>query len=1606
MAASSTSITIKTMINLYRTEMKPTLSLKSGPEQTRSAVQGRAQFRTSASYALGILICLFISSPVFNRLQAAEDPVVFTAKYHQKLVVERLLMGDFSDFGKSFADRRNAPMRYFGGGRLDALSKGEHSPTFMDGLEMAAPEDYPEAIAANETLPAGTLIIAMDNALQDGSNTRLRQAYGLAVHLLHADIPLKWIINPNKTNRTTVDFSASARLRYPSISGYSSRSFRTGPIAIFPGYEAQAQSVINSYGRGIRVYELQSATTVPVHSDLTHKPKVLVEEDENPDIHTSILSAAGLQGGTHYNEGPLTSVNANSCVTIISVPHNKNISTAQRNAVKGFTRGGGNFFAQCAAVRGFQSTDPRVFTNAGFVDNPGIGNFLYSNPQEPSAQFEGDVPDENGSQKNFGFNTNPPGGTRIVHDSNNRYKAYAGLIDGFTGDAGGYVHYLAGHNHDGDIDSDRFYLNAVLRSADRPDNCGLTIDLVNANDDTGTINCANGSVTINVLANDDNPQGNPLTVNLIGSGSNGTFVNNGNGTVTYTGNVSGAWGGDQITYQACDGSTCDQATITITSSNPNQLTINGTVFEDNNMNGVLNGGESGPSGVTVNLYADLNENGVRNAGEPLVQSTTTSSGGGYSFITNSITPPSSVTVSNAIVNQDSWQNSSGTNYTSNYESGTVRYKGYRWTNLNIPANAIITNATVRVTGYSGGGVNVAIRAENLNAPPNYSGTNNYLSTRTVTSNSVNWSVPSLSDNVNYTSPNFASVVQQVVNNNGGVTHLSLILSNTTGTWITWNLDDGVSSKYQRLNLTYTVPGDPAIFVIEVNPSTLPTGASFTTDNVEVASFTTLGQLDCNNNFGYIACPAPPNAGNNGSTTLCEGVATSPINLFDIITGEDAGGSWSETTAGPSSGVTIGNGTSVNFSNVPPGTYSFRYTVTATNCPTDIATATITVPVPLLVALDSKTDASCNSAADGAINITASGGTPGYTYGWSDGSTAEDRTGLAAGTYTVTVTDANGCISTLTTVITESSDIVVTGTQVNLSCAGGNNGSIQVNASGGTAPYNVSWSGASSGNPPGNEIAASGGSYNITGLIAGTYTVTVTDAVGCTATLSRTLTQPAALTAVPTATNYLCFGQTGSISLAVNGGTTPRTFSWAGPSGFTATTQNISGLVQGTYNVTVTDANNCMVMASATIAGPASAVSVVLTSKTDVSCANEATGSINITASGGTPGYTYLWNTGAVTEDLTGLAPGTYSVTVTDSQGCTGVLTGITIDVIQNTVLAIATTNVSCVAGSDGSIQVTANGVAPFNISWTGPVSGDPAGNEILASGGSYTIPGLSAGTYTVSVVDNNNCASIFTRTITAPTGLAATPTVTNFLCFGQTGAVSLTVTGGTAGYTYSWIGPGGFTATTQNISGLLAGTYDVTVTDANNCTATASATVTGPAEALSFVTTGDNNDVDCFGGTDGGITFFAMGGTFPYTYQWSNGATVSSPSGLAAGTYTVTVTDANGCTLTYTTGINQPPLLELSVAKTDPTCPPGANAPFNADGTIAVTVTGGTGPYMYDWSTVGGSGLMPSAQNQSGLTAGTYMVVVTDANGCTATQSVTLANVLPIPTAPGLIINN
>jgi GH25 family lysozyme M1 (1,4-beta-N-acetylmuramidase) len=322
-----------------------------------------------------------------------------------------------------------------------------------------------------ETLPSGTYIIAMDNTLQGNFNLR---AYGLAVRLLHANIPLKWIINPSK-GKDGVDFTATATRIAPSASAAATRNFIAGPLAVHPGYESQALTVINSFGNNVNVYQLTAAAIVTVDSTLVHKPKVAVfDQGGNGYLHTDVLIEAGLSSGTHYDVmANADDIQAGSCYTVATEPHTKSVSGSTN--LLNFLLSGGNFFGQCAAVEEY-TMDGLL---SGFSSKGSLGGTMtFGNFQDPMAQFHGGLSDEGGSVESFKLTTNP--GFRIAYSSSDgaRYKAYTGRVPGAPV-WGGWVHYLAGHNYAGsailDINGRRMLLNAVLRASGRPSGCNLTI---------------------------------------------------------------------------------------------------------------------------------------------------------------------------------------------------------------------------------------------------------------------------------------------------------------------------------------------------------------------------------------------------------------------------------------------------------------------------------------------------------------------------------------------------------------------------------------------------------------------------------------------------------------------------------------------------------------------------------------------------------------------------------------------------------------------------------------------------------------------------------------------------------------------------------------------------------------------------------------------------------------------------------------------------------------------------------------------------------------------------------------------------------------------------
>ncbi|MBS7229458.1 T9SS type A sorting domain-containing protein [Flavobacterium psychroterrae] len=644
-------------------------------------------------------------------------------------------------------------------------------------------------------------------------------------------------------------------------------------------------------------------------------------------------------------------------------------------------------------------------------------------------------------------------------------------------------------------------------------------------------------------------------------------------------------------------------------------------------------------------------------------------------------------------------------------------------------------------------------------------------------------------------------------------------------------------------------------------------------------------------------------------------------------------------------------TTATASGLTAGTYSVTVT-DANSCTRTVSNIIVGTPSASVSGTASTTPVSCFGGSNGTATVTPGGGTPGYTYLWSNGATTATATGLIAGTYSVTITDANSCTGTISNIVVGGPSAIISATPstTSVSCFGGSNGTATIVASGGTPGYTYLWSNGAT-------------TATASGLLAGTYFVTITDANSCTRTVTNIVVgTPAVINAVPTQVNVSCNGGTnGSATVTPTGGTGGFTYLWSNGT----TTNSITDLTQGTYSVTIKDANTCQVTQNFTITQPA----VLAASQgtiNNVSCNGGSNGSATVVTTGGTPGYTYLWSpTGGTGATASGLIQGTYTVTVTDSKLCQ---TTQTFTITEPTPFAVTTSqnDILCNGSATGSATVNVTGgTGTYTYLWS------PAG------GTAATATGLTAGTYTVTITDANTCSTTRNFTITQPSALIATPVaMTNIGCRGDaTGSATVSASGGTGTYTYSWSPLGGNAATA---SGLTAGTYTVTVTDANLCQTTQNFTITQPAAILSASTA--STGVSCFGGSNGTASVTVSGGTPGYTYSWAPlGGTSSLISGRPAGNYTCTITDANGCTLVKNITISTPAQFSATVSQTNVSCNGGSN------GSATITPSGATAPYSYSWSPSGGN-----AATASGLVAGTYTVTVQDANTCVYTQSVTI----------------
>lgn len=726
-------------------------------------------------------------------------------------------------------------------------------------------------------------------------------------------------------------------------------------------------------------------------------------------------------------------------------------------------------------------------------------------------------------------------------------------------------------------------------------------------------------------------------------------------------------------------------------------------------------------------------------------------------------------------------------------------------------------------------------------------------------------------------------------------------------------------------------------------------------------------------------------------------------------------------------------TSQDLINIPAGNYSVKIS-DANGCENDLSTV-VTQPDVLKLALDEVNNISCNGQSTGSVNLAVTGGVLPYQFKWNNGATTEDIKGLKAGNYSVQVKDSKGCADQVAVQITEPRALIVTEASLKqVDCKNNNTGAISVNVSGGVLPYKYAWTSGDT-------------TKNLSNIKAGAYALKVTDHNGCVANIARNITEPTKLThQLDGISNVLCFGEAkGAVNISVAGGVAPYSYHWSNGS----ITQDISGVKAGRYSVQIKDANNCADSLAVNIKENAVLAAKVVSQ--DISCFGLKTGSVDISVTGGVRPYRYVWNNNAKTEDIAALGAGNYSVLVRDSVGCT-LHADARINEPSKLVASLQSYNdINCNGNKTGSVSIKiSGGTLPYKYKWN---NGDTTLNLTNVGAGKYTfnvtdkggcaqtvaaalseptkvtyaikavtnvscfndksgsvdlavsggigpyiynwsngatsqdLENVAAGKYSVDITDAKGCKQSIGAEVVQPTELLLKlDTINHIQCFGnRNGAVFITVSGGVAPYKYLWSNG----AITQDINQLPAGQYNVTVSDAKGCIKTLSATVKQPTQLVAKL--GEVKNINCFGQRTGAIPISVTGGVTPYTYKWSNGSSSQNLENVGAGTYSVIITDKNGCTQTLSATISQPTKLVASILSTkDVTCFGGSN------GSINISVVGGTQPYQYKWSN--GS----SSRDLTDTKAGSYRLVIVDAGGCSDS---TIAATIKEPTLLNVAVN-
>ena len=674
---------------------------------------------------------------------------------------------------------------------------------------------------------------------------------------------------------------------------------------------------------------------------------------------------------------------------------------------------------------------------------------------------------------------------------------------------------------------------------------------------------------------------------------------------------------------------------------------------------------------------------------------------------------------------------------------------------------------------------------------------------------------------------------------------------------------------------------------------------------------------------------------------------------------------------------IGNGPQSNASFMNLGAASYNIAVTDVYGCSATSTVQLTAPGAPTIVSALSTNVSCNGFTDGSIAINATG-TGTINYDLMPGNITNNSgqfNGLVANNYTISVSDAGGCTaSTLISISQPTAVSITNATANNVSCNGQADGSINIAATGGTGTINYNLM-------PGNSTNSTGAFAN---LGPNNYTISATDANGCSATTLLNITQPTAVgITTATANNVSCNGQAdGSINIAATGGTGTINYNLM-PGNITNSTGAFANLGPNNYTISATDANGCIATTLVNITQP-TAVSITNATANNVSCNGQADGSISIAATGGTGTINYNLMPGNITNSIgafANLGPNNYTISATDANGCSA---STAVVISEPTLLSLNLSNSSnplCNGATTASIQVNANGGNGSNIFLLNPLA-------ISNSTGLFN--NLGAQAYSISVTDSKGCSSAITTNITEPAPITSNIVVDSVNCNGDaSGNIQINTSGGTPAYNYL-LQPGAVYNTTGIFPNLSAGIYSASITDANGCTYQSPSITVDEPTAISFASI-NITDVGCYGFSTGAINAKASGGTGNISYAIVPNLGSQTSAGnfaqLSAGNYTIIATDANGCTFSTLVSVSQNTEIVISnIVATEPICS------YDQNGSLDIIVSGGSGAFQYSIN----NGNYNSNSTKNNLSLGNYFIQIKDALGCVIDSTIELNGPAPV----------